>query len=174
MTLPVLFLVKGEEIMEKKGFDSAKFERQEFHARTEDVKLDVMTPFFPEGEEPIFKIRSLSADEVARTNDVIKTAQLAEGMLEALLTHNKADIAKELKNQLGYGSDVNPDIQRRIELIIYGTVKPQLPRELIVKMAENLPTAFYKLSNRITDITGLGNELGKQPPSGETTESKQP
>ena len=111
MALPVLFLVKGESIMETKGFDAAKFDRQEFHTRTEDVKLDVMAPFFPEGEEPIFKIRSSSANEVARTNDVIKTAKLAEGMIEALLTHNKADMAKELKNQLGYGTDVNTDTQ---------------------------------------------------------------
>ncbi len=160
--------------METKGFDSAKFERQEFHHRTEELELDVMAPFFPEGERPIFKIRSLSSDEVARTNDVIKTAKLAEGMLEALLTNNKADIAKELRNQLGYGKDVNADVQKRIEVIIYGTVEPKLPRELIVKMAENLPKAFFKMSNGITELTGLGNELGKQPPSGETMESKQP
>ena len=165
---------KEEEVKEPKGFDAAKFERQEFHARIEEVELDVMAPFFEEGERPIFKIRSLTSDEVARTNDAIKTAQLAEGMLEALLTNNKGDIAKQLKSQLGYGDDVNVDVQRRIETIIHGTVEPKLPRELIVKMAANLPKAFFKLSNRITEITGLGNELGKQPPSGETTASKQP
>lgn len=160
--------------MDKKGFDAAKFDRQEFHPRTEDVYLDVMAPFFPEGEEPIFKIKSLSADEVARTNDAIKTAKMAESMIDALATMNKPDMVKSMKAQLGYGDEINSDVQRRIELIIYGTIEPELPRELIVKMAENLPTAFYKLSNRITEITGLGHELGKQPPSGEITESKQP
>ena len=160
--------------MDKKGFDAAKFQRQDFYTRVEEVQIDVMAPFFPEGELPIFKIKCLSADEVARTNDAIKTAKMAESMLDALSTMNKPDMVKSFKDQLGYGNDVNADVQRRIELIIYGTIEPALPRELIVKMAENLPTAFYKLSNRITEITGLGNELGKQPPSGETTESKQP
>jgi len=156
-----------------KGFDSNGFARAGFEPRTEKIEIKEFSSFFPEDEKPIFKVRGLTADEVARTNDAAKTNKIAESLLTALTTMNEQDIVSALKEQLGYGEEVNSDIQRRIELIIYGSVEPKLPRELIVKMGEVYPTAFYSLSNKITELTGLGQVMGKQKPSGETQESKQ-
>ena len=155
-----------------KGFDPLKFESTEFHPRMEEVELPEMAFCFPKGEKALFKIRNLSADEVARTNDAIKTSKMAESLITALTSMNQADMVKSFKAQLGYGEEVNGEVQRRIELILYGCVEPKLPRELVVKMGTVFPTAFYKLSNKITDLTGLGMEMGKPGPSGETQESK--
>lgn len=156
----------------KKGFNASRFEKAKFKTRTEEVEIPLMQAFFPEGEQPIFKIRSLSSDEVARTNEAIKATKVAESLIEALASMNQKGMAKAVKEQLGYGEEVNGDVQRRIEVIIYGTVEPGLPRELVVKIGEVFPTAFYKLSNRIIEITGLGQVLGKPKPSGKTKESK--
>lgn len=156
----------------KKGFDPLKFEKQEFHYRTEEIELQSLAFCFPEDEKPIFKIRNLIADEVARTNDAIQTSKKAASLIEALASMNQQEMVTSFKEQLGYGKEINGEIQRRIEIILYGCMEPKLPRDLVVKMGEVFPTAFYHLSNRITNLTGLGQELGKQEPSGEKTESK--
>lgn len=153
-------------------FNAGMFEQASFEPRTEDIEIELMQDFFPEGEKPIFTIRGLTADEVARTNEAIKTNKVAESLIKALSSLNEEGMIESIKDSLGFGTDVNDEVQRRIELIIYGTVSPKLPRELIVKIGNVMPTVFYLLSNKITDLTGLGQVTGKSKPSGVTTESK--
>ena len=157
--------------MESK-FDKNKFERAEFTPRTEELEIELMVSFFPEGEKPLFMVRGLTADEVARTNKAVDNGKMAETLIKALASGDNIQMVDSLKAQLGYGDEVDGEVARRIELIIYGTVSPKLPRELIVKISNTMPTVFYLLSNKITDLTGQGQVTGKPKPSGETTESK--
>ena len=157
----------------EKGFKANAFEQANFEERTEEVEVLVMKGFFPKGEKPLFKVRGLTADEVARTNKATDNSKVAESMIKALATMDQEGMVEALKSKLGYGEEVDAEVERRIELIIYGTVEPKLPRELVVKMGNVFPTAFYLLSNKITDLTGMGQVTGKPKPSGETTECKQ-
>ena len=154
----------------KKGFDANAFEKADFDYRYEKVEVKVMKDFFPAGEKPIFKVRNLTADEVARTNKATDNRKVAESLIKALAAMDTEGMVEALKSKLGYGEEVDDEVERRIELIIYGTVEPKLPRELVVKMGNVFPTAFYLLSNRITDLTGDGQVMGKPKPSGKTTE----
>lgn len=155
------------------NFNFNKFEQASFEHRTEEVKVPLMAPFFPKGEEPIFTVRGLTADEVARTNKAVENGKVAEALIKAIASSSQEGMVDSLKAQLGYGEEVDDEVQRRIELLIYGAVSPKLPRELIVKIGDTMPTALYQLTNKITELTGLGHVLGKQKPSGEITESKQ-
>ena len=153
-------------------FNAIMFERAIYEPRTEELEIELMAAFFPEGEKPLFTVRGLTADEVARTNKAVENGKTAEALIKALACSDQEGLVDGLKAQLGYGDAVDGEVSRRIELIIYGTVSPKLPRELIVKISNTMPTVFYLLSNKITDLTGQGQVTGKQTPSGETTECK--
>ena len=156
------------------GFDLKKFKNAEFQARTEEVRVDGLAEFFEEGEEPVFTVRGLTAEEVARTNEAASRNTSWSQIMEAMASSNAQERVGAIKQMLGITADVPEDIAKRHEQLTLGSVDPDLDHETVVRLAENCPIEFYTLTNKIMELTGLGANPVKKKGSGKTPGSKQP
>lgn len=154
-------------------FDVKKFGAAKFAPRTELVSVpdSNLISFFPEGEEPVFKVRGLTSSELATCNEAqTKNAKVAV-MLDAITaTSNNAEKVKELREAVGLAGDNVPAVTAKaMEMLVFGSVEPKLELAVVVKIAEVSPVEFNMLTNAITRLTGQGSEImGKSKPSGST------
>ena len=82
-----------------------------------------------------------------------------ETIIKALAT--KADQAKAIRHALGLSGDTPGEIAKRIEMLVSGSVQPQIDMPTAVKLAETFPIEFLQLTNKISELTGQGAELVK-------------
>ncbi len=114
---------------EKKGFNINKYSKGEFHPREEEVLVPRLNSFFPEGERPIFIVRGMTADEVARSNKAVANSKTINSLITAVSSQNSKEKTKAFKDMVGFGDDIAEDTCRKIEVIMIGLVNPSLPRE---------------------------------------------
>ena len=151
------------------AFQARKFEAAKWQPRTAKVKLAALADWFDEGDEPEFEVRGLTATEVAKSNEVTDQSDKIKAVIEALTTKNQSKQKEAFRNIFGFGDDTPSDIMKRVMMIEMGSVNPKLEQSTVVKLAEVAPIEFYQLSNKITELTGLGGMVeGKSPPSGKT------
>lgn len=142
-------------------FDVQKLSQGTFEPRTADVPVPDLAEFFGEGEEATWRVRGLSGEELARCRSVAEQAAHREAIVEAL-SGNKAESTREAVEMLaGYGKDVPQDFANRIEMLLIASVEPQLDRTQAVRFANYYPIEFYQLTNKITELTGMGHSPGK-------------
>jgi hypothetical protein len=157
------------------AFDINKFIKTTFESRTCDVPVPDLKAFFAADEPPVFKVRGLTGNELARVHDAVDKHKNILGILESLVSTKSSDKVDAIRKALGVTDDVPNEIAKRLEMLIVATVSPQLDLDVAVKLAENFPIEFYSLTGKITELTGQGAiPLGKPQPSGPTPESKQP
>lgn len=144
------------------GFDINKFETASFKERIEVVQVPELKQFFQEGEKTEWKVRGLTASELAEANDAVSTNRNVEGVLKAIasqLTSDKIDIVKEV---IGLPNDDVPnDIVRRFSMLSSGSIDPICPHSVAVKLGTAFPTILYSLTNKIIELTGAGQQLGE-------------
>ena len=150
------------------GFDVNKFQNAKFIQRTEDVKVDALKMFFGPKEEPIFKVRNLTGEELGRVNQAIQRHKNTAAILDGLLSNINKEQIEAIKQSLGSTDKTPDDIARRLEMLSLGCIDPKLDIQACVKLCKCFPIEFYDLTNTITRLTGLGSELGKSKPSGKT------
>ncbi len=46
-------------------------------------------------------------------------------------------------------------------MLVYGSVNPKCDQSMAVKMGEFYPTTLYKITNKITELTGMGADIKK-------------
>lgn len=155
------------------GFNAQKYTGADFHPRTDVVHVFQLKDFFDDGEVPEWKVRGLTANELAIAKDAQDKIRNASALTEVLLTGTKSEKVRELQQSLGYSDDVHSDIARRMEMLTMGSVTPECSLELAVILAKNHPETFYSLTNQILILTGQGAEqASKKPkPSGKTVKS---
>ena len=157
-------------------FDLTKFAAADFTARTEDVPVPDLAPFFGDGDPAVWTVRGLTGAELARVNEATDAAKNLEALAEALASPAGREKAGALRSLLGLadgaGADVPQDLVKRIEMLRAGSVAPVADRQLAVRLADVYPVEFYQLTNAITRLTGQGKILGKPAGSGETPESE--
>jgi hypothetical protein len=154
-------------------FNSGKFGSAKFVPRTERVKVAALQDWFDEGEAPEFEVRGLTAAELAKSNEATDNSEKIKAILEALTTNNKQKTKSAFTSLFGLGEDTPVEVMKRITMLTMGSVEPELDERTVVKLAENYPIEFYQLTNKITELTGLGSVLeGKSQPSGATPESE--
>lgn len=134
--------------------------RAKFNHRKEAVAVPSLTGFFKldEGETPVWEVRGLTGNELAKANDAeVKNRSMAV-LAEALLANNKAKAqrVKEVQDALGMGDGVHGEIAKRIELLVLGSVNPVITHAHAARLAEMYPIEFYQLTNKITLLTGQG------------------
>lgn len=150
------------------SFDVKKFQNTKFIQRTEDVKVEALKSFFDEKEQPVFKVRNLSGEELGRVNQAVQKHKNTAAILDGLLSNIDKEKIEAIKASLGSTDKTPDDIARRLEMLILGCVDPKLDMQACVKLCKFFPIEFYDLTNTITRLTGLGSELGKPKPSGKT------
>lgn len=151
-------------------FDNKAFMRAKFRPRTKDVPVPELSEFFPGINKTTWTVRGLVANELARARDAKTKNQNVVALATALVQGNSEEKVRELKAALGYGDNVHHDVAYRIELLSMGSVEPECPTDLAVRVAERFPVTFWELSSAVLELTGQGQEnAAKKPaPSGKT------
>jgi hypothetical protein len=57
--------------------------------------------------------------------------------------------------------DTPGEIAKRVEMLVTGSVTPKIEHATAAKLAENFPIEFLMLTNAITELTGMGFDMGK-------------
>jgi hypothetical protein len=151
------------------AFDSKAFLRTKFERRTGEVPIEALKEFFEKGERPVWKVQSLTGQELGAANAAAERSQNLSAIVEAVQGRYK-DKVKAFKGMLGLTDDMPVDVAKRIEMILVGSVEPDLQNEggldLALKILEAFPIEFYLITNEITKLTGQGHIVGKPRPSG--------
>jgi hypothetical protein len=153
------------------AFDSKRFLKTKFTARTEDVPVPDLAAFFPDDAKPVWKVRGLTGQELGRANEAAERNKNVAAILEGLASGAGKEQTEAVKELLGVGGSTPQDIAKRLEILSIGSVDPQCAPDLAVRLCEAYPVEFYQITNRINFLTGQGQMPGKQPPSGETPKS---
>jgi hypothetical protein len=157
-------------------FDSEAFSAAALRQRTKDVPVPELAAWFPDGEQPVWRVRAVGASDFARANQAAESRKRGEAFLEALAGGVHAEMVRELQALVGRDrTTIEPDIARRIELVIAGSLDPICDEGMAVRLAEHFPVVLYSLSNAILTITGQGSDVEKKPGrSGGTRRSAAP
>lgn len=145
-------------------FDADKFASAAFKRREEDVPVKDLAAWFKgtkEGEIPVWRVRGLTGEELARVNEAQARNRNKSAIIEALSSDKQEKMTDAIKELIGTGNSVPDDLARRIEMLTIGSVAPECSHQVAVKLAEAFPVEFYELTTKITQLTGLGSEPGK-------------
>ncbi|EMG36614.1 hypothetical protein PCS_02626 [Desulfocurvibacter africanus PCS] len=151
--------------------DIKAFMRAEFAPRESEVRIPELAAFFPEGSEPVFRVRGLSGPELAQVNE--EGSKDFESLVQGLLSQDVADTVQALKRKYGVDGKLTPDFKKRLKMLELGSVEPRLDWQACIKLAQVLPVDFYNLTQIVTKLTGAGHVPGKVQPSGKTSPSEQ-
>jgi hypothetical protein len=155
-------------------FNTSAFMTQKFARREDEVEIkdSTLLEFFPEGKKAVWKIQGLTADELARCDSAAETYEKVAAVAKGLAGDNAAKITEAIQKILGTGTDVHTEVVRRQEHLIYGSVSPKITKPMAVRIAEVAPVEFFAITNKILELTGLGQIAGKSKPSGKEQTSK--
>lgn len=156
------------------AFNEKKFMNTNFTPRTKDVKVPDMKDFFDKDSEPVFRVRGLTGNELARVHEAVHKHRDVAGLISGLLSGQSQEKIDSIRTALGVTDDVPAEIARRLEMISIASVDPKITLEVAVKFCEIYPIEFYSVTGTISELTGEGQIPGKPKPSGETKASKQP
>jgi len=147
------------------AFDNQSFMKAKFQPRTADIKLDALQGFFGDAD-PLWTVRGQTASELARAIESSSKEKNLDSIIKAIGS-NKSQI-EELKSAIGLGDETPTDIIKRLEMLHVCSVSPEIDLPVAIKLAENFPIEFYMLTNKITELTGLGADVKKPKGSGKT------
>jgi len=136
-------------------FDNSKFANAKFGNRTEGVNVDVLSDFFPKKEKPIFIVRGLTHHELSKCAEGIISKDNTKVILEAVAGNNPS-IKEAIGELIGGKNEIPLDTQKRILHLVAGSLKPEIDESMAVKLAETFPIEFILLTNKIVELTGLG------------------
>ena len=139
------------------AFDTDKFLSTEYRDRTEDVPVPELKKFFHPDETPVWVVRALTAEEIARANDELTQNTDISAIITALASSVAKDKAGAVTELMGLSKDNVPgDVVKRISHLMSGSVSPVCPRELAVKLGRDHGVSFFKLTNKILNLSGKG------------------
>jgi hypothetical protein len=154
------------------NFDLERFRAASLAPRQAQIPVPDLAHFFAAGTEPLWTVRGLTGEEIARANDATQRGLTIGNAVEALAAAaNKGDQVDALKTLIGYGSEVPADLAKRLDHLCVGSIDPVIDRETAVRLFNNFPIVAYQLTNEILRLTGLGADVGKLPHSMQTPAS---
>lgn len=156
------------------SFQTKQFQKAKFEDRTDSVPVPDLAEWFDDGDDAVFVVKALTAEELARCNEAASKNENMSSMIEALNSSNNRDKIDAMREMLGVTESVPNDLAKRLEHFHHGTVDPDMDHEMAVKFAENFPVEFYSITNKIMELTGQGRQLVKKKNYSETPQSEQP
>ncbi|RLA02156.1 MAG: hypothetical protein DRQ47_07150 [Gammaproteobacteria bacterium] len=154
------------------GFNKNQFIKQAFKPRTEVVPVPSLADWFDKGSKPEWTVRSLTGNEMAIAQEALAKSKNVAAIAEALLSSKQSDKIEALKEFVGTADSVHEQVSKRLEMLVFGSVKPEIDMSIAVKIADNFPIEFAILSTKILQLTGLGSSSLKRRPSGKTSLSE--
>lgn len=158
-------------------FDVSAFDKASFQARKKEVPVKDLSSFFKgikEGETPVWVVRGLTGQELARANEAQEKNKAKNAVAEALTSGNSDELQTAVKEILGLSESVPDELAKRLEMLSLGSVSPVVDHRIAVKLAQNFPIEFYSLTNVIMKLTGEGAVPGKPKRSSKRRESSTP
>lgn len=150
------------------AFDVKAFRTAQFTPRIGEVKVPELASFFGD-DPPVWKVRNLTAAEVARVGTVGDDAKTAQAMLAAITSKDSKEIADAVKGLLGLDGELKPEHRRHLLMIELATVEPAgLSHQDIVRLGEVAAHSFNMIIAKINELYGKGAEPGKLPASTKT------
>jgi hypothetical protein len=141
------------------SLDVGRFAKAKFEHRTERVSVASLAEFF-DGEDgkvdAVFIVRGLTFEELAKAENQADNSDTVRKLLEQLSSSNASVKSAALADALGYGDEVPRQMVIRKFHLITGCVDPQVDEEFAVKLANVFPVEFKILTNKILELTGLG------------------
>jgi hypothetical protein len=141
------------------GFNLDKFSASSFEPKKGKVSVPALADFFGESEEAIWEVRGLNASELYKAMDAGNKQASLEAVVNAIA--DKKEQAAVIRSALGLSNDTPGEIAKRMEMLVMGSVSPQITLPVAVKLAETFPIEFMVITNEITDLTGKGSDLVK-------------
>lgn len=154
------------------AFNEKKFMNTQFIPREREVKVPDMKDFFDPQEPPIFRVRGLTGNELARVHEAVTKHKNVAELVEGIMSNNSQEKIEAIRNALGVSTDVPNEIARRLEMLTIAAVQPKVTLEIATKFCKVFPIEFYEVTTAITELTGRGQVPGKSKPSGEATRSE--
>ena len=153
-------------------FNESDFMKTSFKERTTEVEVKELKDFFKDAD-PVWTVRGLTGEEIARVNNSIEKNATLMALSTALRGNAGVEKVNALRELLGISTDEVPsDLIRKKESLMAGSVNPECSEELAVKLAQAYPTVFFQLTQEIMRLTGMGQDPGKQKPSGDNQASE--
>lgn len=152
------------------GFDLAKFAKTAWEPRTADVKLPALSAFFDDGEDPVFKVRSLDGRELARMREEGERQKAFATLANKFASGQLKDVADAAVEALG--DDTPDEIHRYLYAVETGILEPKLDRGAVIILMRHQHGAFMALANKILTLSGEGSVPGESKGSGRTRASK--
>lgn len=141
------------------AFKKSQFLKAKFIDRISEVELPNLSDWFD--DEPIWKVRNLSAEEVAKAQDTATRNKNLSDVVEAIASDQKGEKIKALKELLGTADSVPVELAKRMEMLQMGSVEPEIDLTVSIKLAKYYPMEFMHLTNEILRLTGLGGLIDK-------------
>lgn len=143
------------------GFNAANFDQAKFKDRVTEIQVPELQSFFGEGEASVWSVKGLTGHELAKVNEAVKTNKDVSSILEGIASEVNTEKVAAIKESLGLTTNSPDDLVRRIATLRFGSVNPEISQEICVKLADNFPTIFFLLTNKIFELTGEGRKLGE-------------
>ena len=144
------------------AFNSKAFMKQQFEARTEDVRVLELDAWFDEESDPVFTVRGLTFEELAKADAAADNSKAMLNLVASLQTKDGDAIGEGIKDAFGVGKETPANMIKRINHLVMGSVSPEIDEEFAVKLANTFPVEFTQLTNKIVELTGKGYQPGKQ------------
>jgi hypothetical protein len=140
------------------AFCPNQFDRAVFESRTRRVEVPALSDFF-DTDECEWEVRGLNSNELHKAMSAKATQASLENVLQAIT--DGGDQVEAVRNAIGLGKDTPGEMAKRLEMLVSGSIDPEMTLPQAVKLAENFPIEFLTLTNAITELTGMGSELVK-------------
>ena len=150
------------------AFNSNKFIKQEFKPRTAEIQVPGLKDFFDKDDEVVWVVRNLEANEITLANESVAKNKNIAAITEALVDSNQIEKVKAIRDLIGNPDDVTGDMAKRLEMIVFASVSPEITMDIALKLAKNFPIEFMTITHKITLLTHTGADMVKPEPSGET------
>jgi hypothetical protein len=154
------------------AFNSRGFMKQQFEARTADVRVLELAEWFDKDTDPVFTVRGLTFEELNKADNAADNSKAMIELISRLQTKDGPAIAEGIKDAFGVGKETPANMVKRINHLVMGSVEPVIDEEFAVKLANTFPIEFMTLTNKVIELTGKGYVPGKQKGSTKSQKSE--
>jgi len=154
------------------AFNVQRFMEAKLEPRRSKVAVEALAAFFDDGQPAVWEVRGLNSVELHKALEAGKRQANVEQIVAAIAA--KGDVAQAVRKALGLTNDTPGEIAKRLEMLVMGSVSPEIDLPGAVRLSESYPIEFLMLTNEISELTGKGFDVVKPEAASETIKASTP